>query len=146
MAREAAALGQWLNRVGRETPPSKATTMAPDNNRVQGPLYSSLAHDPDMAELLGMFVDDLPDRVQMLLDQLQASDSEGLWRTAHQLSGAAGSYGFQEITVEAASLEGALREGRPEQEIAAAVNSLVDLCRRARAGDGMPQADAQRAT
>ena len=119
--------------------------MATEKSGPPGLLYSSLVDDPDMVELVDLFVDELPDRVQALVDRLQASDHHGLWRTAHQLSGAAGSYGFHEITVRAASLEGAVRDGRPEQEIAAEVNSLVELCRRARACNSTPRADAHRA-
>jgi histidine phosphotransfer protein HptB len=102
-------------------------------NSSRGPLYSTLASDPEMASLVEMFVDDLPERVQMLLDHLQASDRDGLRRIAHQLTGAAGSYGFHEITAEAATLESTLCEGGPESEIAAATNMLINLCRRARA-------------
>ena len=72
-------------------------------NCSRGPLYSTLASDPEMAPLVEMFVDDLPERVQLLLDHLQASDRDGLRRVAHQLTGAAGSYGFHEITAEAAT-------------------------------------------
>ena len=102
-------------------------------NCSRGPLYSALASDPEMAPLVEMFVDDLPQRVQLLVDHLQASDRDGLRRVAHQLTGAAGSYGFHEITAEAATLETTLCEGGPECEIAAATNTLINLCRRARA-------------
>ncbi|HEY1601548.1 MAG TPA: Hpt domain-containing protein [Pirellulales bacterium] len=107
--------------------------MAPQTNTSRGPLYSTLAGDPEMVSLVEMFVDDLPERVQSLLDHLQASDRDGLRRIAHQLTGAAGSYGFHEITVEAATLESMLCERGPESEVAAATNMLINLCRRARA-------------
>ncbi len=100
----------------------------------KGPLYSSLAFDPDMAPLVELFVEDLPDRAEILLDRLQASDYEGLRRLAHQMSGAAGSYGFQDITFEAAALEEAIGEQCSEEQVAVAVNSLIDLLRRARSG------------
>ncbi|HVU88012.1 MAG TPA: Hpt domain-containing protein [Pirellulales bacterium] len=102
----------------------------------EGLLYSSLAFDADMAPLVHLFVDDLPDRAKSLLDRLQASDFEGLRRLAHQMSGAAGSYGFAEITTEAAALEAIITRGGAEDEIAAGVNAVIDLLRRARSGTG----------
>ncbi len=102
--------------------------------RSEGLLYSPLASDPEMSPLVDMFIDDLPERVETLLDKLQASDREGLRRIAHQMSGAAGSYGFQELTEHAAVVEALLLERRRDDEVAAAVNALVDACRRARRG------------
>ena len=99
-----------------------------------GLLYSSLAFDPDLAPLVELFVEDLPDRAEMLLDRLQASDYEGLRRLAHQMSGAAGSYGFQDLTFEAAALEETIGVQGSEEQVAVAVNSLIDMLRRARSG------------
>lgn len=110
--------------------------MASNSMQQRGPVYSSLADDPEMSMLIEIFVDALPDRAQQLLDCVHASAHDELRRAAHQLVGAAGSYGFHEITVESATLEAAIREGRSEQEIAAAVNAVADLCLRARAGTG----------
>ncbi len=98
------------------------------------PLYSSLGADPDLAEIVGLFVDEMPARVSALQDLLQAADWESLRRTAHQLKGAAGSYGFGPISPAAAVLETALRENAPEDEIRKSVDELVDLCSRARGG------------
>ena len=64
----------------------------------QGYVYSRLAGDPDLGEIVDLFVEEMPERVATLLDQLQAQDWEGLRRTAHQLKGAAGSYGFDMIS------------------------------------------------
>jgi histidine phosphotransfer protein HptB len=97
-------------------------------------LFSTLGGDPELATLVEMFVDELPRRVQAMRDCLQAADLDGLQRAAHQLKGAAGSYGFHEITDEAAHLERAVRERRGDQDIAAAVESLAAICSRARAG------------
>ena len=66
-------------------------------------------------------------------------DWKQLAKTAHQLKGAAGSYGFDEITPYVARLEAALRETQQEDQILSALDELVTLCRRVRAGK--PQAD-----
>ena len=98
------------------------------------PMYSTLAQDPDLGELVEIFVEEMPRRISGLLDQLDRSDWEGLKRIAHQLKGAAGSYGFAPITPSASRVEEAIRQSQPEEEIRRTVEALVDLCRSARAG------------
>ena len=97
-------------------------------------LYSRLAEDADLADIVGMFVQEMPERIARLLDRFAASDWEGLRRAAHQLKGAAGSYGFGPISPAAARLEENILQSRPEEEINRAVQELIELCRRARAG------------
>ncbi|MHB1033361.1 MAG: Hpt domain-containing protein [Pirellulales bacterium] len=101
---------------------------------VTEPLYSTLGGDPDLAEIVTMFVDEMPERIENLETRFKTHDFENLQRAAHQLKGAAGSYGFNEVTPYAARLETAVREHEPEDRIQDALDALVDLCRRARAG------------
>ena len=105
-----------------------------DTQCIQDPIYSTLGGDEDLGEIVEMFVDEMPDRVAVLLDQLNDSDWEALRRSAHQLKGAAGSYGFNPISPCAATLEYNIRENEPEEQIRQAVADLADMCRRARAG------------
>jgi len=98
------------------------------------PLYSALAKDPDLREIVEMFVQEMPGRVSSLLERVDASDWEGLRRAAHQLKGAAGSYGFEPITCSAARLETAIRESQPKEQIHQLAEQLVGLCRRAEVG------------
>jgi HPt (histidine-containing phosphotransfer) domain-containing protein len=97
-------------------------------------IYSRLAGDPDLREIVDLFVEEMPGRVAVLLDQLDAADWEGMRRTAHQLKGAAGSYGFDAISPCAGKVEAAIRDGEPEQRIRAILDELVDLCNRTRCG------------
>jgi histidine phosphotransfer protein HptB len=97
-------------------------------------VYSHLASDPDLREIVDLFVDEMPARVKALVDQLNAADWEGLRRTVHQLRGAAGSYGFDAISPCAGRIESAVHEGEPEERIRAIVDELVDLCGRVRCG------------
>ncbi len=97
-------------------------------------LFSTLAEDPDLAEIVEMFVDEMPDRVENILNCLQSEDWDGLRRASHQLKGAAGSYGFSAITPCAGVLESVVRQTRPEDEIRKAVDELVSMCRSVRAG------------
>ena len=101
---------------------------------VSEPLYSSLGSDPDLGEIVELFVREMPGRMATVLEQLENSDWEGLRRTAHQLKGAAGSYGFDVISPSAAEVEMAVRDGEPEQRIRETVDELVRLCNRATSG------------
>jgi histidine phosphotransfer protein HptB len=97
-------------------------------------VYSRLAKDPDLAEIVDLFVEEMSGRVAALLGQLNAADWEGLRRTAHQLKGAAGSYGFDGISPIAGKVESAVRDGEAEERIRATVEELIDLCGRTRSG------------
>lgn len=104
--------------------------------RISGlePLYSSLAGQADLDEIIQMFVDEIPDRLAALVDRLDASDWDGLRRRAHQLKGAAGGYGYRPISDCAARLEGAVAQREPEQQIRDALDALIATCGRARGG------------
>ena len=98
------------------------------------PLYSRLGGDADVGEIVALFAEEMPGRVAALTGRLQSGDWDGLRRLAHQLKGAAGSYGFDAITSSAERLESALRQQQPEDQIRTAAADLVALCRRARGG------------
>ncbi|OHB85061.1 MAG: hypothetical protein A2V98_25680 [Planctomycetes bacterium RBG_16_64_12] len=97
------------------------------------PLCSLLGEDPELRDIVELFVEEMAERISSLLDGLNGSDWEGLRRRAHQLKGAAGSYGFPPITDSASRLEEAIRKSHPEGEIRRLVEELVDLCGRAQA-------------
>jgi histidine phosphotransfer protein HptB len=102
-------------------------------------VYSSLADDPDFSELVDLFVEEMPDRINSLVTLAQARDWPRLSQTAHQLKGAAGSYGFEDITPLAARLISVSAEGKQEEAILASLDELVSYCRRLRSG--MPPQD-----
>ena len=104
------------------------------NATKSSPIYSTLGNDPDLGELVDMFVEEMPGRVEKIQNLLQNSQWEDLRRAAHQLKGAAGSYGFLKISPVAAVLEDKIRGEEPENEIRKAVDSLCDICRCARGG------------
>jgi histidine phosphotransfer protein HptB len=104
-------------------------------------VYSSLAVDPELGEIVELFVEEMPGRVASLLDHFKKRDWEGLRRNAHQLKGAAGSYGFTAISPAAGKLENAIRDGDPEHHIYEAITELIDLC--GRVSSGQPTVNAQ---
>ena len=99
-------------------------------------LYSRLACDPDLGGIVDLFVEEMPGRAAALLAHLNSGDWEGVRRTAHQLKGAAGSYGFDPISPCAGQVESSIRDGRPEDEIRALVDELIAMCHRTRCGTG----------
>ena len=98
------------------------------------PLYSEMGADPDFGEIVEMFVDEMPQRVDALLAEMQSGNMDELQRLADQIKGAAGSYGFDAITAPAARLEASVRDGEPEAQIQTALDELVAFCGRVRAG------------
>jgi HPt (histidine-containing phosphotransfer) domain-containing protein len=87
-----------------------------------------------LGDLVDAFVQEMPERIGAFEVQARSRDWSRLARTAHQLKGSAGSYGFTEITPYAARLESAARDARHEEAILRALHELLSLCRRVRAG------------
>jgi HPt (histidine-containing phosphotransfer) domain-containing protein len=97
-------------------------------------IYSRLSSDPDLHDIVDMFVEEMPSRVATLLSELNAGDWPALQRTSHQLKGAAGSYGFDAISPCAGKVEEAVKNSSPEDQIRATVDELVAMCNRVRCG------------
>ncbi|MDX2115228.1 MAG: Hpt domain-containing protein [Planctomycetota bacterium] len=100
-----------------------------------GPLRSAFCADPDMRELIDLFVEAMPDRVRSLRESLEHARLDDLRRLAHQLRGAAGSYGFAPVGDAAGRVEDQLRniaasDASAVEQVKAAVDELVNLCRR----------------
>jgi HPt (histidine-containing phosphotransfer) domain-containing protein len=101
----------------------------------RAPIVSEFADEPEMLELIGFFVAEMPGWVGRLQAAWEGQELEALRRLTHQLKGAAGGYGFGLIGDTAAEIEDRLEADEPEglEEIRELVESLVDLCRRASA-------------
>ncbi len=76
----------------------------------QAPVYSEFSDDPDFEELLEMFVDTIAERKDLLQQQFSSGNLPDIRVTAHQLKGAGGGYGFNDLTTLAADLEEACKE------------------------------------
>ncbi len=98
-----------------------------------GELTSEFAGDPDMRDIVEMFVTEMPDRVAEIEGLLADGDMAELTRRAHQLKGSAGGYGFPAITKAAAAVETTAQAQGELEALRRQVESLTDLCRRARA-------------
>ena len=97
------------------------------------PLVSALAGDTEIADLVRDFVQELPSRAIAIADAAKTSDWAALRRLAHQLKGAAGSYGFSSITDAARSIEEAASPSVGSAELDESIRRLSALCQRARA-------------
>lgn len=95
-------------------------------------VYSELADDPDLRDLIQLFVDEMPYRAALYEELFRAGDFDELRRAIHQLKGAAGSYGFLPITEAAATLEQSIRHEAPYEQIRHQLHSLMRLCAAAR--------------
>jgi HPt (histidine-containing phosphotransfer) domain-containing protein len=112
-------------------PEPKGNSMSPTS---QDWIYSTLGTDPDLGELVEMFVSEMPARLESLLSLYDSGNMSELRRLAHQIKGAAGSYGFHSLSPAAARLEASLKSERPEEQIKHEIDELVALCSRIRAG------------
>lgn len=105
-----------------------------------GPIQSQFAGDPEMKELIELFLSELPHRVDALSSAVRSGDAVAVTRLAHQLRGASAGYGFPSLGTAAGAIEDGLRAAGVNEapqalaRIGADVNALIDLCRRACAG------------
>jgi HPt (histidine-containing phosphotransfer) domain-containing protein len=104
-----------------------------DSEKVPDVLVSELAGDPDMAELVGMFVAGLPDKLAALEKAMSENDLDALRSLAHKLNGAGGGYGSPTITQAARNLEAGVKAHDDMNELRRRFQELAGLCRRASA-------------
>ena len=95
------------------------------------PLLSEFADDPEMVELVELFVAEMPMKVTSLRKAFDEQSLTDLTRLAHQLKGAAAGYGFPTIGEVASELEGAAKATEDVSRLRAQLDELLDLCNRA---------------
>jgi CheY-like chemotaxis protein len=98
----------------------------------QEPLYSSLANDASMAELIDTFVDNLPPKLRSLQSDFSNEKLDDVEMTARGLKSEAGGYGFEPITDAARTLEEAIQKKAPKLEIKGLMDKLIHFCMIAR--------------
>lgn len=100
------------------------------------PLRSQFEGDPDMAELVEMFVAELPQRVEAIVVAYRSGEADSIKRYAHQLKGASAGYGYPSIGDAAARVESFFRtaSGSNASALQACerdLRELIELCSRA---------------
>src|SRR5437764_10584647 len=114
------------------TTTSKLTTIARGEFTAE-PCYSSLAGDQDIAELLVLFVGELPQRLTDIRQAAQGQNWQEVRRLAHQLRGAGGSYGFPLLSTAAGQLEAIAHGEFRVAEVREALDQLTAFSERLRA-------------
>ena len=96
-------------------------------------IHSSFQSDPDMTDIIAEFVAQLASRAADMRRALDHGDWDSLCRSAHQMKGAGGGYGYQQLTEEAHELEAHAKQNDVEAA-AMSLGRLTGLCRRIQAG------------
>ncbi len=110
----------------------------PDPVPNQGLIISEFADDPDMRELVELFAQEMPAKIQNFQTALEGSRMDDLRRLAHQLKGSAGGYGFGVVGDAAGRLEHRLVSAGADpaavlDQVRRDVEDLLTLCRNVRA-------------
>ena len=101
-------------------------------SRGREPLHSEYAEDPDLREIVMVFVDELPNRVLAVKKAFEARDLSTLKTLTHQMRGSAGGYGFAKIGTMAAQIElELLGEESNLSLIQERIEDLAQICRAA---------------
>ena len=96
--------------------------------------YSPLALEPDLADLVEMFVAELAERLASIRRAVDEGDCQAVAFLAHQIKGAGGSYGFEVLSAGARELETAAKMAQAAEQLQAPVERFGEICRRVRAG------------
>jgi len=92
-----------------------------------------LAEEPDLRDLVENFVNGLDDRLSRLRSACEKLDWQQLVLLTHQLKGAAGSYGYPQLSELAATMEQAVR-ARTADQLSDWLRQLEQLVAAAHAG------------
>lgn len=96
-------------------------------------VHSSWQNDPDYADLLPLFVDDLPSMRRTMLEFAKVCDFENVKREAHKLRGTAGGYGYHGLSQLAGELEDTCKtSARDATAILQDLDRLIEYIERVR--------------
>ena len=121
------ALSVYLGK-GNDTQPSVAS-IAHIHAVRPGPIRSSFADDPEMQDAIQRFIATLPERLATVTRLLKENKPSDAQRIIHQLKGAGGGYGFDDITRLSAAVERAIKHGDSQEGIQTVLNPLIAMVR-----------------
>ncbi len=107
-------------------PVEKENTMVSESKVVR----SAYANMAKMQNILGEFIEDLPKRTAELQESLRQNKLDQVRRTAHQLRGCGGGYGFGVLSERATDVEQAVKDQQSLEQISQQVENLVEYMRR----------------
>ena len=104
------------------------------------PIVSEFADDPEMTELVEIFVEELPLKAQDLAGAAGIGDLERIRVLAHQMKGSAPGYGFSQLGDAAREIEEFLSDDPANalniEELKRRVDALIGLCQRVQGPTG----------
>ena len=113
-------VGRATVRDERESRPTPTAIETPTSLHEGEMLVSEFADDPEIAEILGGFVDRLGGQLDAMRQAREDGQWEELQRLAHKLKGAGGCYGYPTMTEVCGALEAVAKAG----DLAAASDTL----------------------
>jgi HPt (histidine-containing phosphotransfer) domain-containing protein len=90
-------------------------------------LISSLADDPELVQVLDIFIETLPEMLDSIRAAWRQINMKTLKRHIHELKGAGGSAGFPIVMQHVAHVENTVATGQADQ-LAQTVEELLGLC------------------
>ena len=114
------------------------TSHARGGQAAETAIHSTFADDPEMRELIGLFITEMPGKVAELRRVVAAGDLAKLRKVAPILRGTSGGYGFPSLGSTAGRIEDLLTSQSNESSkaadaldrVKADVDRLIDLCSR----------------
>ncbi|MEE2674687.1 MAG: ATP-binding protein [Myxococcota bacterium] len=107
-----------------------AATPADESARV----VSTMAGNSRFAPLLTQYLARMPETIELIEEAWERGDSERLLRCVHQLKGAAGGYGFPQVTQLASECQQLMLAGASIDELSDPMKDLVGMVRRMQDG------------
>ena len=98
------------------------------------PVYSAYGYDPDLADSVVAFANDLSSRVENLRAYIGCDDIQNLRRATQQLRLSAAGHGFDQLVPCMQRLESLIRCAASGDELELAFQEVVETCDRVRPG------------
>jgi HPt (histidine-containing phosphotransfer) domain-containing protein len=93
---------------------------------------TQMLEDPAFQEIVGELVAALPERMAQLQTAVREDDLATVRQLSHQLKGAGGGYGFDDISLAAAAVEKLCLEEAAQEELSHSIEQLAKECETAR--------------
>ena len=98
-------------------------------------VVSTMAGNSRFAPLLTQYLARIPETIALIEEAWERGDSERLLRCVHQLKGAAGGYGFPQVTKLASECQRLMLAGTSIEELSGPLKDLVGMIRRMQDGE-----------
>lgn len=89
-------------------------------------ILAQMLEDPLFRDLIDDFIAEMPERIARLRSAAAGGDVETIRHLAHQLKGAGGGYGFDNISLSAARVEKYYLEEATSEELSHSIEQLAN--------------------